>query len=684
MTSQRHIIKRQILDLQVSSEMGALTLQNRVSAIYRSKLVPLIEAYCDRLSSPEQIHRIDRLDIDLGEIEIENLEADLVQKVEAALAQELTHPTATATTEADSPAATPVAALDTSDRGKSRSRELILSPQAQPISALEANLELLNVFLQAGRLPWWSKPLTPQQLEEKFLQLLQTAPQPASTLLQTALQSVQGRQRILYQFSKSVWQALLQCLSPPWSAAVATYHQELQGLMPHIPALQTWTPERLQKCLWQGILLQLSLELPPRFSAARVLTSNLLHLATQAQIEPAALVTQLRQASAMLPKTKQNLLPQVLEKWPTDPAVSDSTAIAKGSAQSAIADNESITETDSVAPPTPMQVNTAVVSQDGETAAIASDTAQSAIVDRQISSRASSESKPTDGVERVVVERADAASDCQTSPPLDPHSVPSATDVPEDNSLSPPNLSSPSTSSTEADDFLPTTPFAIEPKSENKTERISPAVEHSISSPVADPVTKGAAPLPLSSSPLQSPPTSATPYFPPESDTDIYIQNAGLVLLWPFLNRWLTTLGLVEANQFLTLSASQRGILLLQYLVDASLASSEAQLPLNKLLCGANLEDSLPTTLDILESEQQESEALLMAVIHHWSALGNVSSHALRHSFLQRNGLLTFTTDHYLLQVEQQTHDILLERLPWTIKTVKLPWMERVLQVEWG
>ncbi|NEO87276.1 MAG: hypothetical protein F6J87_23895 [Spirulina sp. SIO3F2] len=177
--------------------------------------------------------------------------------------------------------------------------------------------------------------------------------------------------------------------------------------------------------------------------------------------------------------------------------------------------------------------------------------------------------------------------------------------------------------------------------------------------------------------------TPAAPYFPPPPDAEIYIQNAGLVLFWPFLTHWFTTLSLVAAKQFITLDANHRAILLLQYLVDSSPTSSEAQLALNKLLCGVNLEDSLPTTLELLKTEAQEAETLLTAVIHHWSALGNISSHALQQSFLQRNGLLTFTHDHYLLQVEQKTHDILLDRLPWSIKIIKLPWMEWVLHVEW-
>ncbi|WP_019506264.1 contractile injection system tape measure protein [Pleurocapsa sp. PCC 7319] len=88
MTSQRHIIKRQILDLHINSELKAFELQNKISALYRSKIIPLIESYCNQISDPEQIFRINRLEIDLGTIDEANLESDFVQKVTDALSQE--------------------------------------------------------------------------------------------------------------------------------------------------------------------------------------------------------------------------------------------------------------------------------------------------------------------------------------------------------------------------------------------------------------------------------------------------------------------------------------------------------------------------------------------------------------------------------------------------------------------
>jgi hypothetical protein len=37
----------------------------------------------------------------------------------------------------------------------------------------------------------------------------------------------------------------------------------------------------------------------------------------------------------------------------------------------------------------------------------------------------------------------------------------------------------------------------------------------------------------------------------------------------------------------------------------------------------------------------------------------------------------------WLLQVEAKTVDILLNQLPWGISMIKLPWMQRMLWIEW-
>ena len=164
---------------------------------------------------------------------------------------------------------------------------------------------------------------------------------------------------------------------------------------------------------------------------------------------------------------------------------------------------------------------------------------------------------------------------------------------------------------------------------------------------------------------------------------EIYITNAGLILIWPFLNSFFENLGLVENKSFIDLTLGDRAAFLLQYVVDHHTEIAEHILPLNKLLCGLDLSEPIDTNIKLTEQEQTESENLLSAVIHNWSILKSTSIDGFRTAFLQRNGILRVRNGSWLLQVERETYDILLDRIPWTIRIIKLPWMDDILSVEW-
>lgn len=162
----------------------------------------------------------------------------------------------------------------------------------------------------------------------------------------------------------------------------------------------------------------------------------------------------------------------------------------------------------------------------------------------------------------------------------------------------------------------------------------------------------------------------------------LYIDNAGLVILHPFLTRLFEALGVALENRFIY---PGKALGLLNYLVTGQNSAPEFELTLPKLLCGLPLFSPVKNENGITESESAEADGLLKAVINHWSVLGNTSVDGLRESFLQRPGVLTQKEDgDWLLQVEARSFDILLGQLPWSISMVQLPWMEQVLWVEWS
>lgn len=187
-------------------------------------------------------------------------------------------------------------------------------------------------------------------------------------------------------------------------------------------------------------------------------------------------------------------------------------------------------------------------------------------------------------------------------------------------------------------------------------------------------------------------PVDAAPWDRPVLDWDdladgdaIHVGNAGLVLAGPYLPRLLRMLGLAGDVAFTPPeAAAERGVHLLQAVVDGRGDTAEPLLVLNKLLCGLPLATPVPPAIELTPQELAAIDGMLKAMIQHWRTLGNTSVAGLRETFLQREGRLMRKNDAWHLVVERRPLDVLLDRLPWGFATIKYPWMEQVLHVQWS
>jgi hypothetical protein len=169
-----------------------------------------------------------------------------------------------------------------------------------------------------------------------------------------------------------------------------------------------------------------------------------------------------------------------------------------------------------------------------------------------------------------------------------------------------------------------------------------------------------------------------------KTDEGIFINNAGLVLLHPFLPQLFETTGLTIKNEWVGETSRYHAIALLQFLLSGKNDFEEFNLPLNKILCGMNTDDVYKPAGEINEFEQLQCESLVTDVIKYWAVLKNTGAESFRETFLKRNGKLTPVDKGWLLQVEQNAVDILLSSLPWGIGTIKLKWMNEIIYTEWN
>ena len=163
----------------------------------------------------------------------------------------------------------------------------------------------------------------------------------------------------------------------------------------------------------------------------------------------------------------------------------------------------------------------------------------------------------------------------------------------------------------------------------------------------------------------------------------LYVSNAGVVLLHPFLNLFFKNLHFLYEEHFVDTKAQLKAVNLLHYLVTGNTKPVEHELVIPKVLCSWPLEEPVNNFTEFTHEELQEADDLLRSAIQQWSILKGTSVAGFRESFLQRKGKLFTKNDNLVLQIERGSIDMLLDHLPWNLSIIKLPWMNNFLKVEW-
>lgn len=167
--------------------------------------------------------------------------------------------------------------------------------------------------------------------------------------------------------------------------------------------------------------------------------------------------------------------------------------------------------------------------------------------------------------------------------------------------------------------------------------------------------------------------------------SSLYIDNAGLVILHPFLVNLFQKLCLCKGTIWTDKESQHKAVLLTQYLITGQEIFFENELILNKLMCGFPVENVIDTRQKLSKEEKEICNDLLLVVIEYWSVMKNTSVEALRETFLQRAGKLSLSEVHSSeLWVEEKGVDVLLSSLPWGIGMIQTPWMDNFLHCYWN
>jgi hypothetical protein len=620
MAVQKHIIKKQVLEVDLPSADNAWLIQNRVCDLYKQELVPVLENVFDELCPMGETISIDKLEIDLGSLTIESLEEEIRKKLRIYLRDKFTPAVLRAKSEAAAIyGKNGIMGISTSISGPDEEIKVNVKPRFVTAAALVIH------FLRTGTLPWWydretygtpvaalqeltkgTSPYFTEQLKEftrldfvrarlmyslrdEELQelLLLFAESTSRELVQGFFEAAKKSDRLsssnmpAASFRKLVWNSAMRYIITGESEAPA---ELLVFMLPFLikneGAEQVLSAETVR--MFSGLFTELRSHVMERVRVSGPLNAKeLIHTLEKEQL----------QEKADGQKNRPGLVKEKEQKNEQE----NNEGQEKGPDRSALTDllQEIKKQTDE---------------QPGEQIDTAGKTRIEKKKKEEEKERSKERARQSLKKKRKLAERKVEGNDTQ---------------IENENS--------------EAEEF---------PAAEDK-KKILPGID-------------------------------------PEDLADFYIGNSGLVLLWPFLNTFFTELGLVKEKKFIDEAAAHHAVHLLQHLAFADETEyDEADLVLNKIVCGLDITEPIDMHFIISEAEKTECENLLNSVIENWKAIGKISLNGFRTTFLQKEGAFKKAEKGWNLFIERKTVDMLLDRLPWGFGIVKLPWSKEIVYTEW-
>lgn len=161
-----------------------------------------------------------------------------------------------------------------------------------------------------------------------------------------------------------------------------------------------------------------------------------------------------------------------------------------------------------------------------------------------------------------------------------------------------------------------------------------------------------------------------------------YVQNAGLILIHPFIKTFFEHCDLLhpKTQQLINPELCAH---LLHYIATGKTNAPEYDMVFEKFLCNIPMHQTINRHLKLSRKHKTQAKNVIESVQYNWISMKKSSVELLQNEFFQRSGKLVVTDHDYTLIIEQKTQDILLKNLGWGLGLVKLPWKEKFMFINW-
>lgn len=651
----RHIIHTQKITLNLPKREEAYAIQNRVSALLRDELVAGMETVFDELFPAGDIIRIDSLKLDLGNIDPRNFEQEFKEHFIQELRKNLL----------------------------SKKGTLNHSDNEEILSKTQSQIRALIYFLENGYLPWYCSVENMTDWEEEIITCFSEKKELYffTWLGHNYKNNPVVLQRLILQFTDKFLEGLLTTISPLADVSWSFVYNDLDAVINSCKIENPDTRTAIWEYLFQCLMEQ------PGFGNKNVLS------ATQ---ENELISRALKLLAEHFKISKTDITASVgaqINKQLKTSIVENALQEFK---QSPISSNEPDQKIKDQAMGQPGNIETGQSNQ--------SDDSSIAVDAKDTNSTLTDKAKGID-LQEITNDRLVNSKDIEDQGVIDGVLTDNTIDVQETIKSNNPDITDTDQKANSGGDINNNTNDSIEnsyPTNQKEGAEVNqPGINADNKS--LDAKTKNDEKLSGATKNSSELAGQASGIFRNKNDNklskqvaagnkkdnniqgqqSLYIKSSGIVILHYFLKPFFDGLGLLDEGNFKDDIAHQRAVLLLHYLATGETEVAEFDLTLQKILCGYSLNETLPTVIILSKKEKIESKKLLEAIIDHWTPMKNTSVEGLRDAFLLRDGKLTTKENGWLLTVEQRTLDLLLGKLPWGFSTIRLPWMEQILNVDW-
>jgi hypothetical protein len=706
-----HIINKQIIDLKIPSEENAFGLQQEVRDAYINNVLPLISEVLDEFAGPDEVLRIDRLELDFGTLKRDKIGLQMKERVREAILKQL--PALKQKTIAGKESFSILESVVDGKRTK-----------AQLMNESFSQRELLEIFFETGLLPWWSPDeIDAPDIDAIMIDLLEK--EPAATLQwlqQLAVKSPAAIQRMTMQVDKSTQKSILAAFPEKIIASVRVLAKQLQEIQTSVDYFSPFPgnadPVLFAALTLAGEVLQSQQEITTRKVLEKMITKlAIIHNVPGSEIQKQLYTDTL--TGIISSDSKKTTLPDVVEyfiEWekqhpeaassitgnqtPVLEAVIESEAKsiselvdAIEQALKAYEEKQSFFQKSrrkplrKIAKQSKKQDVQEQETDEGSEILLNHPAVQSTIDTNTVS-------EIQDGLKEIT-EEADPINEIKALPAEEnPEQI---TPAAEENYAVKINWFK-AKSENDVPEKIPgkieSVPGASAPENkaviteEKKTEVISPKEEKAATTDailIADEIKPAEKSISEQVDEFMEADAfnEEHPLLKKKKPSAGMTRFGGLVLIAPFLPAFFAELRLVEDGKFTSEAEQHKAIHLLNFLATGKTSSPEYALLLHKLLCGIELTQAVPKTVKLSVAEKKEAMLFLDDIAGQWTALRSTSGQAFRDTFFRRNGILEQKENLWLLRVERGPMDIMLDTLPWTTSIIKAPWMQQLLQVEW-